>query len=411
MKFKEQLYFSLYALKKHKFRFAINCTVILIITVVIFILSSIISTIDKTIDNDFVNAVKNNDYILNVNLQGNYLPNGKWGVNLQEKLKVEELLNKYGELISNYKVISEIVDYTLADRTLPLKPIFIDDKFNKNIDGLNYEIADLRVGNIWLGKELAEEAAALGVELNAGDTINAKISENIYEFRIKGILENGSDVYIGLEYSLEIGLANISFIEYQIENKEFGNLKFLKSFVRNINQCDEGLDKNVNAHTKRLNGTDISGYEVNKAKSHLYLWLFCVGIAFLTTLIIGLLRNNAMIDIEDRIGFFAILRCLGLENRKIVNISLFEAVLSLTIGVIGAFLASFAFKSLIIAIADIIVSKWLLVSNSVITYSFEWWNICFLPIIALLSFLYFTFVLHRRLKRKNIMKVLKEAQQ
>lgn len=411
MKFKEQLYFSLYALKKHKLRFAINCTVILIITVVIFILSSIISTIDKTIDNDFVNAVKNNDYVLNVTLQGNYLPNGKWGVSLKEKSKVENMLNEYGELKSNYKVFSKSVDYILADRTIPLKPIFIDDKFNNNIDGLIYEKEDLRIGNIWLGKELAEAAAALGVELNAGDTLNAKISENTYEFCIKGILENSSDVYIGLEYSLEIGLANIQHIEYQIENKEFGNLKFLKSFVRNINKCDEGLDKNVNANMKRLNGTDISGYEINKAKSRLYLWLFCAGIAFLTALIIGLLRNNAMIDIEDRIGFFAILRCLGLENRKIVNISLFEAILSLIIGVIGAFLASFAFKSLIIAIADIIVSKWLLVSTSVITYSFEWWNICFLPIIALLSFLYFTFVLHRRLKRKNIMKVLKEAQQ
>lgn len=411
MKFKEQLYFSLYALKKHKLRFAINCTVILIITVVIFILSSIISTIDKTIDNDFLNAVKNNDYIINVSLQGNNLPNGKWGVKLEEKIKVETQLNKYGEMKSNYKVFSKSVDYILADREYSLKPIFIDDKFNNNVNGLNYEKEDLRIGNIWLGKELAEAAAVLGVELNAGDTLNAKISENTYEFRIKGILENSTDVYIGLEYSLEIGLANIQHIEYQIENKEFANLKFLKSFVRNINKCDEGLDKNVNANTKRLNGTDISGYEVNKAKSRLYLWLFCAGIAFLTALIIGLLRNNAMIDIEDRIGFFAILRCLGLENRKIVNISLFEAILSLTIGVIGAFLASFAFKSLIIAIADIIVSKWLLVSNSVITYSIEWWNICFLPIIALLSFLYFTFVLHRRLKRKNIMKVLKEAQQ
>lgn len=266
MKFKEQLYFSLYALKKHKLRFAINCTIILIITIVIFILSSIISTIDKTIDNDFVNAVKNNDYILNVNLQGNNLPNGKWGVNLQEKLKVENLLNEYGELESNYKVFSESVDYILADRKLPLKPIFIDDEFNNNIDGLNYEREDLRVGNIWLGKELAEAAAVLGVELNAGDTINAYISENTYEFRIKGILKNSSDVYVGLEYSLEIGLANIQHIEYQIKNKEFGNIKFLKSFVRNINKCDEGLDKNVKSNTKRLNGTDISGYEVNKEK-------------------------------------------------------------------------------------------------------------------------------------------------
>lgn len=411
MRITEELRYSFNMLMRHKLRFAINCIVVVVLMLTIFTLTSIITTLIKSVDNDIIEYVKANNYSLSLNLMATKWDDGTHTVKLSEKKLVDDFLSKYGTVTSDFRVSVNTVDYAVGGINMQLRPTVIDtntslnvikgEPFNENFSAENY---------VWVKDTLIEQLNQSGKKIDIGSEIVVSHKGQKHSFILKGIHNGKDSIYVGQTCLLEKNIATIGYIKYLVTSENFSNIKSIKMLISNISKIENEIYKpKGNEHITRVNCSPLKSYQISRERIEFYTPIIVVAIMFFVILMIGILKNNAMININDNIKFYAMMRCLGLDNNKILNISFFEAILTILIGALIAFALTFALSGLVIFVAGGIISDTLLIVGGEIIFEHLWWTaICFIIGIGLLLYGYFFIVLKRRLKRANLIKVLKE---
>lgn len=411
MRITEQLKYSFNMLMRHKLRFAINCIVVVILLLTIFTLTSIITTLNKSVDNDILEYVKTNDYSLSLNLMSSKWDDGTHTVKLSEKKLTDDFLSKYGTVTSDYRVSINTVDYAVGGYNVQLRPTAIDtntsfnvikgDAWNESLSAQNY---------VWVKDTLIEQLNQSGKKIDVGSEIVVTHKGQKHAFILKGIHNGNDDIYVDKITLLERNIATISYIKYKVTSENFSNIKSIKMLISDISKIENELYKpKDNEQITRVDCSPLKTYQISREGNEFYATIIIIAILFFVILLIGILKNNAMININDNIKFYAMMRCLGLDNNKILNISFFEAILTIIIGALIAFALTFALSGLVIFVASKIKSNTLLIVGGEIIFALPWWiSICITVGIGLLLYGYFFIVLKRRLKRANLIKVLKE---
>lgn len=411
MRITEELRYSFNMLMRHKLRFAINCIVVVVLMLTIFTLTSIITTLNKSVDNDIIEYVKTNNYSLSLNLMATKWDDGTHTVKLSEKKLVDDFLSKYGTVTSDFRVSVNTVDYAVGGINMQLRPTVIDtntslnvikgEPFNESFSAQNY---------VWVKDTLIEQLNQSGKKIDIGSEIVVTHKGEKHSFILKGIHNGKDSIYVGQTILLEKNIATIGYIKYLVTSENFSNIKSIKMLISDIAKLENELFKpKDNEHITRVNCSPLETYQISREGIEFYTPIIIVAILFFVILMIGILKNNAMININDNIKFYAMMRCLGLDNNKILNISFFEAILTILIGALIAFALTFALSGLVIFVAGGIISDTLLIVGGEIVFEHLWWTaICFIIGIGLLLYGYFFIVLKRRLKRANLIKVLKE---
>lgn len=411
MRITEELKYSFNMLMRHKLRFAINCIVVVVLMLTIFTLTSIITTLNKSVDNDIIEYVKANNYSLSLNLMATKWDDGTHTVKLSEKKLVDDFLSKYGTVTSDFRVSVNTVDYAVGGINMQLRPTVIDtntslnvikgEPFNESFSAQNY---------VWVKDTLIEQLNQSGKKFDIGSEIVVTHKGQKHSFILKGIHNGKDSIYVGQTILLEKNIATIGYIKYLVTSENFSDIKSIKMLISDISKIENELYKpKGNEHITRVDCSPLGTYQISREGIEFYTSIIIVAIMFFVILMIGILKNNAMININDNIKFYAMMRCLGLDNNKILNISFFEALLTILIGALIAFALTFALSGLVIFVAGGIISDTLLIVGGEIIFEHLWWAaICFIIGIGLLLYGYFFIVLKRRLKRANLIKVLKE---
>lgn len=411
MRITEELRYSFDMIMRHKLRFAINCIVVVVLMLTIFTLTSIITTLNKSVDNDIIEYVKTNNYSLSLNLMAIKWDDDTHTVKLSEKKLVDDFLSKYGTVTSDFRVSVNTVDYAVGGINMQLRPTIIDtntslnvikgEPFNESFSAQNY---------VWVKDTLIEQLNQSGKKIDIGSEIVVTHKGQKHSFILKGIHNGKDSIYVGQTILLEKNIATIGYIKYLVTSENFSNIKSIKMLISDIAKLENELFKpKDNEHITRVNCSPLKTYQISREGIEFYTPIIIVAILFFVILMIGILKNNAMININDNIKFYAMMRCLGLDNNKILNISFFEAILTILIGALIAFALTFALSGLVIFVAGGIISDTLLIVGGKIVFEHLWWTaICFIIGIGLLLYGYFFIVLKRRLKRANLIKVLKE---
>lgn len=411
MRITEELKYSFNMLMRHKLRFAINCIVVVVLMLTIFTLTSIITTLNKSVDNDIIEYVETNNYSLSLNLMAIKRDDGTHTVKLSEKKLVDDYLSKYGTVTSDFRVSVNTVDYAVGGINMQLRPTVIDtntslnvikgEPFNESFSAQNY---------VWVKDTLIEQLNKSGKNIDIGSEIVVMYEGQKHSFILKGIHNGKDSIYVGQTILLEKNIATIGYIKYLVTSENFSNIKSIKMLISDISKIENELYKpKGNEHITRVDCSPLGTYQISREGIEFYTSIIIVAIMFFVILMIGILKNNAMININDNIKFYAMMRCLGLDNNKILNISFFEALLTILIGALIAFALTFALSGLVILVAGGIISDTLLIVGGEIIFEHLWWAaICFIIGIGLLLYGYFFIVLKRRLKRANLIKVLKE---
>lgn len=411
MRITEELRYSFNMLMRHKLRFAINCIVVVVLMLTIFTLTSIITTLNKSVDNDIIEYVKANNYSLSLNLMATKWDDGTHTVKLSEKKLVDDFLSKYGTVTSDFRVSVNTVDYAVGGINMQHRPTIIDtntslniikgEPFNESFSAQNY---------VWVKDTLIEQLNQSGKKIDIGSEIVVTHKGQKHSFILKGIHNGKDSIYVGQTCLLEKNIATIGYIKYLVTSENFSNIKSIKMLISDISQIENELFKpKDNEHITRVDCSPLKTYQISKEGNEFYTAIIIIAILFFVILMIGILKNNAMININDNIKFYAMMRCLGLDNNKILNISFFEAILTILISALIAFALTFALSGLVIFVVSGIKSDSLLIVGGEIIFENLWWTaICFIIGIGLLLYGYFFIVLKRRLKRANLIKVLKE---
>lgn len=411
MRITEELKYSFNMLMRHKLRFAINCIVVVVLMLTIFALTSIITTLNKSVDNDIIEYVKTNNYSLSLNLMAIKRDDGTHTVKLSEKKLVDDYISKYGTVTSDFLVSVNTVDYAVGGINMQLRPTVIDtitslnvikgEPFNESFSAQNY---------VWVKDTLIEQLNKSGKYIDIGSEIVVMHEGQKHSFILKGIHNGKDSIYVGQTILLEKNIATIGYIKYLVTSENFSNIKSIKMLISDISKIENELYKpKGNEHITRVDCSPLGTYQISREGIEFYTSIIIVAIMFFVILMIGILKNNAMININDNIKFYAMMRCLGLDNNKILNISFFEALLTILIGALIAFALTFALSGLVILVAGGIISDTLLIVGGEIIFEHLWWAaICFIIGIGVLLYGYFFIVLKRRLKRANLIKVLKE---
>lgn len=411
MRITEELKYSFNMLMRHKLRFAINCIVVVVLMLTIFTLTSIITTLNKSVDNDIIEYVKANNYSLSLNLMATKWDDGTHTLKLSEKKLVDDFLSKYGTVTSDFRVSVNTVDYAVGGINMQLRPTIIDtntslnvikgEPFNESFSAQNY---------VWVKDTLIEQLNQSGKKIDIGSEIVVTHKGQKHSFILKGIHNGKDSIYVGQTILLEKNIATIGYIKYLVTSENFSNIKSIKMLISDISKIENEIYKpKGNEQITRVDCSPLKTYQFSREGIEFYTSIIIVAILFFVILMIGILKNNAMININDNIKFYAMMRCLGLDNNKILNISFFEAILTILIGTLIAFALTFALSGLVIFVAGGIISDTLLIVGGEIVFEHLWWTaICFIIGIGLLLYGYFFIVLKRRLKRANLIKVLKE---
>lgn len=411
MRITEELRYSFNMLMRHKLRFAINCIVVVVLMLTIFTLTSIITTLNKSVDNDIIEYVKTNNYSLSLNLMATKWDDGTHTVKLSEKKLVDDFLSKYGTVTSDFRVSVNTVDYAVGGINMQLRPTVIDTNTSLNvIKGEPFNESFSAENYVWVKDTLIEQLNQSGKKIDIGSEIVVSHKGQKHSFILKGIHNGKDSIYVGQTILLEKNIATIGYIKYLVTSENFSNIKSIKMLISDIAKLENELFKpKGNEHITRVNCSPLKSYQISREGIEFYTSIIIVAILFFVILMIGILKNNAMININDNIKFYAMMRCLGLDNNKILNISFFEAILTILIGALIAFALTFALSGLVIFVVGGIISDTLLIVGGEIIFEHLWWTaICFIIGIGLLLYGYFFIVLKRRLKRANLIKVLKE---
>ncbi len=417
MKFVDAFELGIRDIKKHKMRFCFNILSIVIILLVISILMSFALTLNAIIQEDMRHHLIENENSITVFLNGANNDNGNYGVTWEESQQMENFMTDYdGNVGIRERSWHNDVEVIVAQEERRLNVCYFgenseytDGSTPKLIEGKDWEEASDETNYIWLGIETYDFIRNINPDFKIGDMLNFVVTGNINTTLETVGLIDGNTCYVTEKSAIENDFVSVSHIEYDLTLREGSNpVKSLRQLQKSLIAIDKGLTKNE-GQIERISCSEFSHYSMLNSSLLLYRLVIALVVIFLTILILGVLKNNAVINIFDNIKTFSLLCCIGLENKKIVGISMAETLLSLCSGIILGGALSLAFKGLISKIANQLIGTQLYNLHTM-AYDSAWWvMLCYFIGLILLVMLYFSLTLIKYLKRKNLLGTLKRS--
>lgn len=407
MKYKDVVEFSLFYLKKHKLRFLLNTITATIVIAIIFTLFSLCASILVTVDKDLDLHIQENNNQAVFTLNGTQNGRKYYSVTEQEIVDTKDVLSRYGEVeikeeirfndlaisIGSQKVYVALNIMGLANS----HEIVAGEEWNSDIDSQNY---------LWVTSDIFNGIKTLNSSFEIGDDLTLKVDDDNVTFKIMGIVEGRNGVFAGKSYLINSNIAYVSYANFYLTLPQDNVVDNVKKLDKTIESFNKGLDNDSGAQD-RLSNFEINHYRNISTQVGLYnLCIFAI-VLFLTVLIVGVLKNNSVINIFDNIEAFSIMRCLGMNNRQLMHISLTESYLNIVTSCVVGSGVSIALFSVVRLLANKILASYL-IKSTVAAYDSAWWTyIVFCIVLLLLTTIYFSLTLSKSLKRKNLLKTLK----
>lgn len=178
----------------------------------------------------------------------------------------------------------------------------------------------------------------------------------------------------------------------------------------------EKLDKELSQLLKRT-GATYTNYvmsssihnDIEKVQAYNYIFVAvgCIIVGYITLLILVILKNNAMINVFDKIRFYAILTCQGMSINNLVCIAMVESTLIVSIGLVGGALLN-VFLSVPVGMLGSLIAQSCSFDIGVSIFRYVW----YMPIIYLflcvgIVGVYLYIEMSKNLKRKNLLGTLR----
>ena len=415
MKFKDAFGLGIRDIKKHKLRFCLNFMSVALVMIFIFALMSFVLTADATVKKDMRQHLTENDYAITISLNGTIDDKGFHRVTWDEARQMQDFMEDYDASVRiRENIWHNDIQINFAQEVLGVGVYYFGEKSNyfdgetpQLISGKNWEEEKEDAKYIWIGKEIFELIRRVDPDFEIGEDLNFTIAGKIdVTLETAGIVE-GKSFFVTKRCAIESNIVSVSHINYDLTLKDGkDNVKSLEQLQKSLRQIDKGLVKNQ-GETERVSCSEI--FQLSSFNYFLtpYKLIIASVIIFLTILILGVLKNNAVINVFDNVKTLSLLRCIGLENKKIVGISMVETLLCICLSSILGGTLSLAFKSIISNTANQLVGSQLYDMHTV-AYDNAWWlMLCYFAGLVLLSAVYFSLTLTKYLKRKNLLGTLK----
>lgn len=415
MKFIDAFSLGIRDIKKHKMRFCFNILSTAIILLVISVLMSFVLTLNAIIQEDMKRHLIENEKSITVFLNGADNDKGNYVVTWEESQLMENFTTDYdGNVDIRERSWHNDVEIIVAQAVRNVDVCYFGenseytgDSTPRLIEGKDWEEASEEKKYIWLGLETYDFIRNMNPDFKIGDTLNFVVAGNInITLETAGLIDSNA-FYVTKKSAIENCFVSVSHIEYDLTLQDGSNpVKSLRQLQKSLNAIDKGLTKNE-GQTERISCSEFFQYSMLNSSLLIYRIVITLVVIFLTVLILGVLKNNAVINIFDNIKTFSLLRCMGLENKKIVGISMAETLLCLCPSVVLGSALSLAFKGLISKVANQVIGTQLYNLHTM-AYDSAWWvMLCYFVGLLLLVTLYFSLTLIKYLKRKNLLGTLK----
>ncbi len=415
MKFVDAFELGIRDIKKHKMRFCLNIMSIAIILLVIAGLMSFVLTLNATVKEDMKQHLIKNGNSITVFLNGAHNDKGNYGVTWEESQLMKEFITDYdGNVGIRESVWHNEVEIIVAQEVRNVDVCYFGenseytgDSTPRLIEGIDWEGESDETKYIWLGLDTYDLIRKVNPDFKIGDKLHFVVAGKTNVALETAGLIDGNAFYVTRKNAIKNCFVSVSCIYYDLTLQD-GNdpVTSLRQLQKSLDVIDKDLIKDEQQN-ERINCNEFSQlYGFNYILLP-YQIIVALVILFFTNLILGVLKNNAVINVFDNIKTFSLLRCIGLENKKIVAISIVETLLCLCISVILGGILSFAFKNVISSVANQVIGEKLYDLHTT-AYDSAWWvMLCYFVAISLLAVLYFSLTLIKYLKRKNLLGTLK----
>lgn len=415
MKFSDVFELGIRDIKKHKMRFCLNVISIAIILLLIFVLISFIFSIDATVKEDMKKHLTANGNAITVSLSGVHNEKGIYGVTWDESQRMKSFMTNYDPNVG----IRENVWHNRTEVNIGLhtaemdvcyfgeKSIYCDGEIPRLIEGKEWEECTEKDNCIWISQQMNDYITYLNLDIKIGDEVKFTVAgQSDVVFELAGIVEGGS-AYVTKKCAIESGVVSVSYINYDLTLKDGKNpVKSLKQLQKSLDGIDKGFAKDE-GQIDRISCDEFVQLYGLRYTVMPYRIILALVILFFTILILGVLKNNAAINVFDNMKSYSLLRCIGLENKKLAAISIVETLLCICISAVLGGVLTFAFRGLISKFVYQAIGEELYDLHT-FAYDSAWWvMICYFAVLSLLAIGYFSMTLIKYLKRKNLLGTLK----
>lgn len=402
MKFSDTVKLGMIYTGKHKLRFAANTVAVAILLFLCFCLLSLIGSMSATADADMLKHLADNNNVVTVSLSGTAHSSEAIEVLPSEIRSVKKALSETGEVNVRENIVDLHPQIEFAGHSLPFETISIDPSSPPVVTSGQAVDANAD-GKIWIGENvfLSIKNIMPGFELE--DTIAVTVRGIERTVTVSGTVAKNDVIFASLDDLQEWGALKILSADFSISTS--GNIDDVKRLISLLENLNSSLVADANAGN-RLSSLETACYESTTSAISLYSVCFIVVVLFLTALLTGILKTDTMINIADNIRTFSIMRCLGLDNANLMQISLTAPYLNIAAGCAVSAGATLSFNAVIKTLANKILSPVLFYTTSA-AFSSLWWSyIIYAVLLVGFVTLYFSLTLIRSLKRKNLLQTL-----
>lgn len=406
MKWNDILKFGLYGIKKHKLRFAINCIVLIVLSGLMFCIVNIAFSIKETAKQDLIKHLNENDNIVEISYSpATSLDMPKSIIAEEEKIITPEV-EKLGEFTMDKFYRFQSVTFLLGFNAYDINIKDIKEEGMTLVEGRHWDEVQSTDNYIWITEDIYE---SFGKYMTPDMVISGNTEDKSIEFRFAGVVKgDGFNVYANSDFLLANEIIWLAQFSYYFKLDSNDNYNSLINTCKTLEKLDKSLpDYPYFTGDSRFFCDEYTHYKETEFYSAMYA-LACVAlIVYFIILTIGILKNNAVINMFDRIKTYSIMRCMGMENDKLVRIAMVESCLTILVGVAGSLLVGLALGGAVSSIANILLDD-LLYDNTNKVFVYVWWMpFVLLVVLVALTFVHFSISLTKSLKRKNLLQTLK----
>lgn len=403
MKLNDILKFGLYGIKKHKLRFVINCLVLVVLLGLMFFMVNTAFSIKETAKQDLINHLNENDNVVKITYSPTISEGLPKSIYAEEEKLITPKVQSLGECTVDKYYSYQTVSFLLGLYTYDMNIKDIKQEEMTLIKGRHWDEVQSSDNYIWITEDIYE---ILEEYITQDMLISGKTEDKIISFKFAGVVKGSKfNIYANSDFLLAKEIHWLSHVDYYFKLDSKDNYNSLINTCKTLNKFCDSMPDYIDE--QRMFCKEYNHYQEIEFVSAMYA-LACVAlIVYFIILTIGVLKNNAVINIFDRIKTYSIMRCMGMENNKLVSIAMVESCLTILIGFAGSLLVGLILGGPASSIANVLLNS-VLYDNTCKVFVYAWWMPFVLAVLLIaLTMLHFSISLTKSLKRKNLLQSLK----
>lgn len=403
MKWNDILTFGLYGIKKHKLRFVINCLVLVVLLGLMFCIVNIAFSVKETAKLDLIKHLNENDNIVEISYSPAITQDIPNSIIAEEEKIITQKVESLGECTVDKHYRVETVSFLLGFSTYDMNIKYIKQEELTLVDGRHWDEVQSSDNYIWITEDIYK---IYGKYMTPDMVISGKMDDKKIDFKFAGVVSGDNfSVYANWDFLIENEIHWLAWSSYYFKLDSSDNYNSLINTCKTLEKFCETLPDYIDGD--RVYCDEYAHYKEVEFYSSMYA-LACVALlVYFIILTIGVLKNNAVINMFDRIKTYSIMRCIGMENNRLVRIAMVESCLTILVGVVGSFFIGLVFGGAVSSIANILLDD-LLYDNTSKIFVYTWWMpFVLLVVLVALTFVHFSISLTKSLRRKNLLQSLK----